>query len=86
VKVDGALLKEARKRASLSREELADAICLNPGVVVGLEATPRTEVKDSVTQSLAEALGIEAQTLTTHPSPPPPVDPDLRPEDLGYEI
>ncbi|BBL78351.1 hypothetical protein RxyAA322_02050 [Rubrobacter xylanophilus] len=85
-KVDGALLKAARERVFMSREELAEALALNVGVVVGLEASERTEVRENLVEELAQILFVSRAELTSHPDPPEPVRVDLRPEDLPYEV
>ncbi len=85
-KVDGALLKAARERVFMSREELAEALALNIGVVVGLEASERTEVRENLVEDLTQILFVSRSELTSHPDPPEPVRVDLRPEDLPYEV
>ncbi len=86
MKVDGALLKEARERVFMSPEELAEALSLNLGVVVGLEAAARTEVKENLAGEIAQILFVARSDLTDYPNPPRPVEVDRRPEDLGYDL
>jgi len=76
VKVDGTILKEARERVFMSQEELAEALSMNPGVVIGLEREPRTEVRENLVRDLAEVLFVARADLTSHPEPPPPVTAD----------
>jgi len=76
VKVDGAILKEARERVFMSQEELAEALSMNPGVVIGLEREPRTEVRENLVKDLAEMLFVARAALTSDPEPPPPVTAD----------
>lgn len=73
MKVDGAILKEARERVFMSQEELAEALSMNPGVVIGLEREARTEVRENLVRDLAEVLFVARTDLTSHPEPPPPV-------------
>jgi transcriptional regulator with XRE-family HTH domain len=80
MKIDGANLAAARERVFMSQEELAEALGMNPYVIIGLETSERTEVRDNLGKDLAEIL------LTSFPAPPKPVDknrPDL--EDLAEE-
>ncbi len=74
MKVDGAILKEARERVFMSQEELAEALSMNPGVVIGLEREPRTEVRENLVRDLAEVLFVARADLTIHPEPPRPVE------------
>jgi ribosome-binding protein aMBF1 (putative translation factor) len=76
MKVDGAILKEARERVFMSQEELAEALSMNPGVVIGLEREPRTEVRENLVRDLAEILFVARADLTRHPEPPSPVTTD----------
>jgi hypothetical protein len=48
MKVDGANLAAARERVFMSQEELAEALGMNPFVVIGLETSERTEVRDNL--------------------------------------
>ncbi len=73
MKVDGAMLKEARERVFMSQEELAEALLVNPGVVIGLEREPRTEVRENLVKDLAEMLFVARAALTSDPEPPQPV-------------
>ena len=86
MKVDGANLAAARERVFMSQEELAEALGMNPCVVIGLETSERTEVRDNLGEDLAEILFVGKAELTSYPDPPQPVDgsrPDL--EDLAEE-
>jgi ribosome-binding protein aMBF1 (putative translation factor) len=86
VKVDGANLAAARERVFMSQEELAEALSMNPFVIIGLETSERTEVRDNLGKDLAEILFVGRAELTSYPDPPKPVDksrPDL--EDTGEE-
>lgn len=74
MKVDGAILKEARERVFMSQEELAEALSMNPGVVIGLEREPRTEVRENLVRDLAEVLFVARADLTSDPEPPRPVE------------
>jgi ribosome-binding protein aMBF1 (putative translation factor) len=86
MKVDGANLAAARERVFMSQEELAEALGMNPYVIIGLETSERTEVRDNLGKDLAEILFVSRAELTSFPDPPKPVDkrrPDL--EDLAEE-
>ena len=86
MKVDGVNLAAARERVFMSQEELAEALGMNPFVIIGLETSERTEVRDNLGQDLAELLFVGRAELTNYPDPPKPVDksrPDL--EDTGEE-
>ena len=86
MKVDGANLASARKRVFMSQEELAEALGMNPYVIIGLETSERTEVRENFGKDLAEILFVSRAELTSHPDPPKPVDkrrPDI--EDLAAE-
>jgi hypothetical protein len=53
-------------------------------VVIGLETSERTEVRDNLGKDLAEILFVSRAELTSYPKPPKPVDkkrPDI--EDLA---
>lgn len=70
----------------MSQEELAEALSMNPYVIIGLETSERTEVRDNFGKDLAEVLFVSRPELTSYPDPPKPVDksrPDL--EDLAEE-
>jgi ribosome-binding protein aMBF1 (putative translation factor) len=80
MKVDGASLAAARERVFMSQEELAEALGMNPYVIIGLETSERTEVRDNLGKDLAEILYVGRAELTSFPDPPKPVDtsrPDL---------
>ena len=86
MKVDGANLADARERVFLSQEELAQALRMNPYVIIGLETSERTEVRDNRGKDLAEILFVSRTELTSYPDPPKPVDksrPDI--EDIAEE-
>src|SRR5918992_2323668 len=86
MKVDGANLAAARERVFMSQEELAEALSMNPYVIIGLETAERTEVRDNLGKDLAEILFVSRAELTSYPDPPTPVDtsrPDL--EDQAEE-
>ena len=70
----------------MSQEELAETLGMNPFVIIGLETSERTEVRENLGKDLAEILFVGRGELTSHPDPPKPVDsrrPDL--EDIGEE-
>ena len=70
----------------MSQEELAEALGMNPYVIIGLETSQRTEVRDNLGKDLAEILFVARAELTSYPDPPQPVDerrPDL--EELAEE-
>lgn len=73
MKVDGALLTEARERVFMSQEELAETLGMNPFVIIGLEAAERTSIRDNFGKDLAEVLFVARSELTSHPEPPAPV-------------
>jgi ribosome-binding protein aMBF1 (putative translation factor) len=80
MKVDGANLAAARERVFMSQEELAEAVGMNPYVIIGLETAERTEIRDNLGKDLAEILFVGRAELTSYPDPPQPVDesrPDL---------
>lgn len=80
MKIDGANLAAARERVFMSQEELAEAIGMNPYVIIGLETAERTEVRDDLGQTIAEVLFVARSELTSYPEEPEPVDtsrPDL---------
>jgi hypothetical protein len=80
MKVDGANLAAARERVFMSQEELAEALSMNPFVIIGLETS------ENLGKDLAEILFVGRAELTSYPDPPKPVDsrrPDL--EDLEEE-
>ena len=84
--LDGARLRELREKAGLSQEELAEALGMNPFVIIGLETSGRTEVRENLGKDLAEILFVGRAELTSYPDPPEPVDsrrPDL--DDLEEE-
>jgi len=84
MKVDGANLAAARERVFMSQEELAEALGMNPYVVIGLETSERTEVRDNLGKDIAEILFVSRAELTSYPNRPKPVDkerPDI--EDLA---
>jgi ribosome-binding protein aMBF1 (putative translation factor) len=86
MKVDGANLAAARDRVFMSQEELAEALGMNPFVIIGLETSERTEVRENLGKDLAEILFVGRAELTSYPDPPKPVDSrrtDL--EDTGEE-
>ena len=56
MKVDGANLAAARERVFMSQEELAEALSMNPYVVIGLETSARTEVRDNLGRRLDAVL------------------------------
>ena len=83
MKVDGANLAAARGRVFMSQEELAEALGMNPFVIIGLETSSRTEVRDNLGKDLAEILFVGRAELTSYPDAPEPVDesrPDLEEE------
>lgn len=87
MKIDGANLISARERVFMSQEELAEALGMNPFVIVGLETSERTEVRDNLGRDLAEILFVGSSELTSHPDPPQPVDtsrPDI--EEVAREL
>jgi len=80
MKVDGANLAAARERVFMSQEELAEALGMNPYVIIGLETSERTEIRDNLGKDLAEILYVGRAELTSYPEPPQPVEesrPDL---------
>jgi len=80
MKVDGANLAAARERVFMSQEELAEAVGMNPYVIIGLETSERTEIRDNLGKDLAEILYVGRAELTSYPDPPQPVEesrPDL---------
>jgi ribosome-binding protein aMBF1 (putative translation factor) len=79
MKVDGTNLAAARERVFMSQEELAEALSLNPVVVIRLEAAERTEVRENLGQDLAQILFVGRSELSSYPDPPKPVP---EPEDL----
>ena len=83
MKVDGANLAAARERVFMSQEELAEALGMNPFVIIGLETSQRTEVRENLGKDLAQILFVGRAELTSYPDPPEPVDskrPDLEEE------
>lgn len=72
MKVDGAMLAEARERVFMSQEELAEAISMNPVVVVRLEEAERTEVRENLGEELMLVLFVGRSELTSYPDPPAP--------------
>jgi hypothetical protein len=74
MKVDGANLAATRERVFMSQEELAEALGMNPYVIIGLETSERTEVRDNFGEDLAEVLFVSRAELTSFPDPPKPVD------------
>jgi ribosome-binding protein aMBF1 (putative translation factor) len=74
MKVDGVNLAAARERVFMSQEELAEALSMNPYVIIGLETSERTEVRENFGKDLAEALFVSRAELTSYPDPPNPVD------------
>jgi ribosome-binding protein aMBF1 (putative translation factor) len=88
MKVDGANLASARERVFMSQEELAEALGMNPYVIIGLETSERTEVRENFGKDLAEILFVSRAELTSHPDPPKPVDkrrPDIEDHAAGEE-
>jgi ribosome-binding protein aMBF1 (putative translation factor) len=88
MKVDGANLAAARERVFMSQEELAEALGMNPYVIIGLETSERTEVRENFGKDLAEILFVSRAELTSHPDPPKPVDkrrPDIEDHAAGEE-
>ena len=79
MKVDGANLAAARERVFMSQEELAEALGMNPFVIVGLETSARTEVRENLGKDLAEILFVGRAELTSFPDPPEPVS-ESRPD------
>ena len=73
MKVDGAMLTEARERVFMSQEELSEALGMNPFVIIGLEAAERTDIRDNFGKDLAEVLFVARSELTSHPEAPAPV-------------
>jgi transcriptional regulator with XRE-family HTH domain len=63
MKVDGANLAAARERVFMSQEELAEALGMNPYVVIGLETSERTEFRDNLGKDLAEILFVSRAVL-----------------------
>lgn len=87
MKIDGANLISARERVFMSQDELAEALGMNPFVIVGLETSERTEVRDNLGSDLAEILFVGHSELTSYPDPPQPVDtsrPDI--EEVAREL
>jgi ribosome-binding protein aMBF1 (putative translation factor) len=74
MKVDGANLAAARERVFMSQEELAEALSLNPVVVIRLEAAERTEVRENLGEDLAQILFVGRAELSSYPDPPKPVE------------
>lgn len=72
MKVDGVRLAEARERVFMSQEELAEAISMNPIVVVRLEEAERTEIRENLGEDLAQILFVGRSELTSYPNPPEP--------------
>lgn len=70
MKVDGARLSVARERVFMSQEELAEAISMNPVVVVRLEESERTEIRDNLGEELMQVLFVGRSELTSYPDPP----------------
>lgn len=70
MKVDGTRLTAARERVFMSQEELAEAISMNPAVVVRLEEAERTEVRENFGEDLAQILFVGRSELTSYPEPP----------------
>ncbi len=70
MKVDGARLAAARERVFMSQEELAEAISMNPAVVVRLEEAERTEIRENLGEDLAQILFVGRSELTSYPAPP----------------
>lgn len=70
MKVDGAMLAGARERVFMSQEELAEAISMNPVVVVRLEEAERTEVRENLGEELMQILFVGRSELTSYPDPP----------------
>src|ERR687895_45577 len=64
MKVDGANLAAARERVFMSQEELAEALGMNPYVIIGLETSERTEVRDNLGKDLAEILFVSREELS----------------------
>lgn len=54
----------------MSQEELAEAIGMNPHVIIGLETSDRTEVRENLGGDLAEILFVGGFELTSYPDPP----------------
>ena len=79
MKVDGANLAAARERVFMSQEELAEALGMNPYVIIGLETSERTEIRDNLGKDLAEILYVGRAELTSYPDPPQPVE-ESRPD------
>jgi ribosome-binding protein aMBF1 (putative translation factor) len=87
MKVDGTNLAAARERVFMSQEELAEALSLNPVVVIRLEAAERTEVRENLGEDLAQILFVGRSELSSYPDPPKPVEsaePDELP-DIGEQ-
>ena len=70
MKVDGTRLAAARERVFMSQEELAEAIGMNPVVVLRLEAADRTEIRDNLGEDLMQILFVGRSELTSYPDPP----------------
>jgi ribosome-binding protein aMBF1 (putative translation factor) len=81
MKVDGTNLAAARERVFMSQEELAEALSLNPVVVIRLEAAERTEVRENLGEDLAQILFVGRSELSSYPDPPKPVE-SVEPEGL----
>ena len=81
MKVDGALLAGARERVFMSQEELAEAINMNPIVVVRLEESERTEIRENLGEELMLALFVGRSELTSYPDHPQPPPEDAAGED-----
>lgn len=70
MKVDGVNLVAARRRVFMSQEELAEALGLNPVVVIKLEAAERTEVRENLGEELMQTLFVGRSGLTSYPEAP----------------
>lgn len=76
MKIDGVRLAAARERVFMSQEELAEAISMNPAVVVRMEEAERTEVRENFGEDLRQILFVGRSELTSYPEPPEPTDTD----------
>jgi transcriptional regulator with XRE-family HTH domain len=70
--LDGARLRELRKEAGLSQEELAGMVGQRKGWVRELEQQSRVHVLELFMQRLVDTLGVEISDMTAFPDPPPP--------------
>ena len=70
MKVDGANLAAARERIFMSQEELAEALSLNPVVVIRPEAAERPKVRENLGEDLAQILFVRPSVAGGYVSRP----------------